>query len=551
MTEPMEDIEPLVTECPQCRTRFRVTEAQLQVAGGRVRCGGCLTVFYGTDHLLWDLEKSTEAENPEDVLDDLLEEIDAFAARERQGAPAEAAAGDAVDAASPAPEDSTQSRMTSFAPESFAPDLPATADAADGADALDFDDDAWRPPAETPDETPGEAAENVLTLAEDVTAAPVSTDAPGHVVSDFFADADTRALAAAGPEPEPAPTQELDPALEPASEPEPEPEPLPACDPTHQTNMPEIAVDELDPVSDLPGSPQVAVDDLPPYPPSPQVSPLVQVARTADEAGQERPLWGDPRPPATDGFSIGSEADSLEAWMSPPVVAGAGPDDPFVRLWEEPEHDAEPVPDPVPTPDQEPPASAAAPALAAESETLVPGVMQNPMPSLAEMDAFEGAMAPPRRRRWLRSILITGLFLLIVFQVVWYFFPAWEQDPQRRWLSEEICQVAGCQLTPLRDLSQLLLTNVIVRVNPEDSTQRIADMLMVNTAEFEQAYPDVEIAFRTPEGDLVAWKRFAPQDYLVGAARSARAIPPKTPVRISLQVSDPGSLSYSYEFTLK
>ena len=31
--------------CPQCETRFRVTPEQLGVAGGRVRCGACLTVF--------------------------------------------------------------------------------------------------------------------------------------------------------------------------------------------------------------------------------------------------------------------------------------------------------------------------------------------------------------------------------------------------------------------------------------------------------------------------------------------------------------------------
>ena len=35
----------LVTVCPACATRFRITDAQLQVAGGRVRCGACLDVF--------------------------------------------------------------------------------------------------------------------------------------------------------------------------------------------------------------------------------------------------------------------------------------------------------------------------------------------------------------------------------------------------------------------------------------------------------------------------------------------------------------------------
>ena len=43
-----ENLDPLITECPNCDTRFRVTESQLQIAGGRVRCGACLVVFDGT-----------------------------------------------------------------------------------------------------------------------------------------------------------------------------------------------------------------------------------------------------------------------------------------------------------------------------------------------------------------------------------------------------------------------------------------------------------------------------------------------------------------------
>lgn len=37
--------EPLITECPGCHSRFRVTEGQLNLAQGQVRCGACLLVF--------------------------------------------------------------------------------------------------------------------------------------------------------------------------------------------------------------------------------------------------------------------------------------------------------------------------------------------------------------------------------------------------------------------------------------------------------------------------------------------------------------------------
>jgi predicted Zn finger-like uncharacterized protein len=71
-----EDLEPLITRCPNCSTQFRVTESQLAAAGGRVRCGACLTVFEGTEHLILD-EDSTFSDGLEAdaALDALLDEL--------------------------------------------------------------------------------------------------------------------------------------------------------------------------------------------------------------------------------------------------------------------------------------------------------------------------------------------------------------------------------------------------------------------------------------------------------------------------------------------
>ena len=52
-----DSLEALITRCPNCDTRFRVSEAQLQVAAGRVRCGACLGLFDGVQHLLFDGEE--------------------------------------------------------------------------------------------------------------------------------------------------------------------------------------------------------------------------------------------------------------------------------------------------------------------------------------------------------------------------------------------------------------------------------------------------------------------------------------------------------------
>lgn len=41
-----------ITACPQCQTRFRVTEEQLQIRNGNVRCGRCAHVFNALESLI-------------------------------------------------------------------------------------------------------------------------------------------------------------------------------------------------------------------------------------------------------------------------------------------------------------------------------------------------------------------------------------------------------------------------------------------------------------------------------------------------------------------
>ena len=50
-----------VTQCPKCQTSFRVTNAQLDIANGAVRCGSCLHIFNANDH--W-LGESPAADKP-------------------------------------------------------------------------------------------------------------------------------------------------------------------------------------------------------------------------------------------------------------------------------------------------------------------------------------------------------------------------------------------------------------------------------------------------------------------------------------------------------
>lgn len=40
----------MISQCPNCKTRFIVSEEKLHVADGNVRCGACMQVFSATDY---------------------------------------------------------------------------------------------------------------------------------------------------------------------------------------------------------------------------------------------------------------------------------------------------------------------------------------------------------------------------------------------------------------------------------------------------------------------------------------------------------------------
>ncbi|WP_053982110.1 DUF3426 domain-containing protein [Marinagarivorans algicola] len=58
----------LITRCPKCATAFNVTDAHLNSANGAVRCGSCLNVFNGREHLTDSAKKTPAAVMLDDEL---------------------------------------------------------------------------------------------------------------------------------------------------------------------------------------------------------------------------------------------------------------------------------------------------------------------------------------------------------------------------------------------------------------------------------------------------------------------------------------------------
>jgi predicted Zn finger-like uncharacterized protein len=432
MAETMEDLEPLVTRCPECGTRFRVSEAQLQMAGGRVRCGSCLTVFFGTDHLQWDLEQLATTADPGAALDELLKEIDVF-------------------------------------------------EATDGVRA----DEALSPPERVTEED--ELAENAReALLETLVETPPQ-------------------IAPAVPRPE---------------DPE-EPEVIAAAAVEPLVNWATVAVPAAE-------SPPVIDPQLTDHGGSPS-DRFVSLFDDPPEASTVEAPQDESAAPPADSTTVAASPVDVATPAEPPPPASRPVEPARIRR----KRTA-----------RRPVSASRAEAIQAVAPTNTP-VIEAPEPEAPEPDAL------PRRRgvRWM--LLLPVGVILIAAQVMVYFFPAWSADPEMRWVPEQVCAIGGCELEPLKVLDQLLITDVVIRAHPEDVSLRLVNVLLVNTASFEQAFPDVEIAFRAPTNDLVAWKRVPASEYLSASLARRPVIPGKTPVRIEFTIEDPGTQSYGYEISLK
>jgi predicted Zn finger-like uncharacterized protein len=439
----MEDVEPLVTRCPECGTRFRVTEAQLQMAGGRVRCGSCLTVFFGTDHLQWDMEQSVANSDPAETLDALLKEIDVFEA-----------------------EDVARAGEAMIPPETLLSTGAAATESGEFMEpvreAAPASTDLESPPDHPPPEQAPVAADNGESIRTEVTMSEpvIRNDAPDTVAEAVVIP----------PPPEPTSPQAPDRFVRLWEE------------------LPESGTEE--PPSDLPEEAPVSAGDATAETDATGSTPAsAGPVRTLRATGRRRGRARARPPGAADVVGKGA----TEEVATPPADTG-----PAMRV---------------------------------------------------DIPAEEPAVARPRSVvRWLAAPVA---LVLMAAQAGWYFFPSWAKNPDMRWLPERICGIAGCELAPLKALDQLLITDVLLRGDPERANLRIVNVLLVNTAPFDQAFPELEVAFRAPTGDLVAWKRFQPGDYLAPELRQRPIIPAKTPVRIELAIEDPGTQSYGYEISLK
>jgi hypothetical protein len=97
---------------------------------------------------------------------------------------------------------------------------------------------------------------------------------------------------------------------------------------------------------------------------------------------------------------------------------------------------------------------------------------------------------------------------------------------------------------------ELTTRELVIRSHPEHAGALVADVLLLNAADFRQVFPGLHLRFLSVAGEVVASSVFRGDEYLGGELRGLRFIPARTEVRLSLEIIDPGRDALGYEMSV-
>ncbi|TNF36015.1 MAG: DUF3426 domain-containing protein [Gammaproteobacteria bacterium] len=429
---------PFITQCPNCGTAFEVSERELSMADGIVRCGQCRHVFTATDFPV-SADASSQSSNDDDTPD--------FARH------------DDVDI-----EDiSANLRFTvREAPEEKDIEVPD--------DAL-FDDDTGE------EEIKEQIAESRQMKFSD--AFLTSEQNTGNAFANEREDKDETAI--------PVPAAATDDA---------------------------VASDEAD--SDEGDSSEF--DDVRPF--------ILDDADDEDfaeaEAAASTPL-DDSTQPSMPAVQLDDEETPTRDDL--PVVTVDDLDDTFSAL------------------------DGGSPVQARHDEDVV---MAEPMSSKlqriggapVEMPVYDTRSIFRRDGVWLAAACIAMLALLV--QYTTYRFDTLAHDARYRGLLGVACKVAGCTLPAETNLQALQASNLIIRSHSSLQNALAVDFVLSNDASFAQAFPKLLLQFSDVNGQAIAQRILAPEDYLAGEMAGAHQLKARQSVHVALEIADPGPTAISY-----
>ncbi len=158
-----------------------------------------------------------------------------------------------------------------------------------------------------------------------------------------------------------------------------------------------------------------------------------------------------------------------------------------------------------------------------------------------------------QRRNWPQRLWLTAAALAVLGlagQHLIFNFDTLARNPAYRPVLASLCEIAGCQIPGLDDIKQIRTSNLMVRSSSERRNTLVVDVLITNRAKFQQAFPIMELVFTDLSGKVVAGRHFKPEEYLAGELTGNTQMPSQQQVHISVEIIDPGKKAVNYQLKL-
>lgn len=153
-----------------------------------------------------------------------------------------------------------------------------------------------------------------------------------------------------------------------------------------------------------------------------------------------------------------------------------------------------------------------------------------------------------RKRLWIYGSCAAVLLIALVGQMAFFNFDQWSRDEQYRPYYTIACEHIGCVLPSTYDVRQIRTTaSPQVTSHPSFKNALSVDVLFMNHASYEQAFPKLELTFTDSNDKVVAHRLFSPREYLAGEASGLTMMPVETPIHIALEIQDPGPKANNYQ----
>ncbi len=481
----------LLTRCPQCSTTFRISKDQLGAAGGSVRCGACLAVFQGDENLIEDESPMVSATNVEaDITergemtqDDINFEQDSLI--EEDGA---------VDDDPEIAQIAAELEQELLADDDLEDDLEVDVDHLLGGDI---------------DET----IESITDQIDDVTAdsdpaleQPTElSDATDNESVDAIIEAEAPANEA--PENEDTSTDELNEAAMAVTEDNNTPD-VTAAESSDIDDFDELIHDDMEDEDDEP-----AVDDI---------TDTIEIAFNDDQFA---------RTSVSENDSLGDEswAEELLAELEDESIDDPLADRPDLIDDYATDLPAEPTPPPVAPRGNDTPQIIAPAARLGDFEEEPLELEQNKRSGLKASQLM----------LWL-GITLTAISVFAT-QFATRNFNELALDDRYRPYYIQACAVIGCTVPKQQALDEIKVTNTYSRTHGRDSQLLTIEIIIKNNATFKQPFPSIDIFFDNTAGQTVASRRLKPSEYLQGSMAGASLMPSQTPIRIAVDILDPGT----------